>query len=259
SPEVYVETIAAVLSKVDNIIEIGFSKDPSFIRAANKACECFVSQNAITSSLGSSRKTAEFLAKYADLLLRNDFTPKIARNIEEGLSRMMKVFRFADDKDIFQKFYGNFLARRLVKNQSVSEESERSMINFLERTCGLTCLRRYNQLLKDLNSARELDGKYHEWLDERFQKNLIPVEVTTEFFRLKPFLWFLLLQFAAQKNSTVIFSKRSFESDDNDEDDILKYDFVSTSVTILNSLIWPIQPRNALRIPLEWSDALSLH
>ncbi|VUZ49320.1 unnamed protein product, partial [Hymenolepis diminuta] len=197
-----------VLSKVENIFKIGFSKDPSLIIAANKACECFVSQNAITSTLGGSRKTAEFLARYADLLLRKDFTPKIARNTEEGISHMMKVYRFANDKDIFQKFYGNFLARRLVKNQSVSEESERSVINSLEKTCGLTCLRRYNQMLKDLNSARELNGKYHEWLDERFQKKPIP-------------------------------------------------DFVSTSITILNSLIWPIQPRSALRIPFELETSVN--
>lgn len=29
-------------------------------------------------------------------------------------------------------------------------------------------------MLKDLNSARKLNGKYHEWLDERFRKNPIP-------------------------------------------------------------------------------------
>lgn len=44
----------------------------------------------------------------------------------------MVVFHYIDSKDVFQKFYSNYLAKRLVEDLSVSEDAEASMISKLK-------------------------------------------------------------------------------------------------------------------------------
>ena len=48
----------------------------------------------------------------------------------------MIIFRFIDDKDVFQKFYQKKLAQRLVTSASASDDSESSMITKLKDLSG---------------------------------------------------------------------------------------------------------------------------
>lgn len=48
----------------------------------------------------------------------------------------MVIFKFIDDKDVFQKFYQKKLAQRLVSSLSASDDSESSMITKLKDLCG---------------------------------------------------------------------------------------------------------------------------
>lgn len=48
----------------------------------------------------------------------------------------MVVFKYLEDKDVFQKFYSKMLANRLVANISASDEAESSMIGKLKHACG---------------------------------------------------------------------------------------------------------------------------
>ena len=48
----------------------------------------------------------------------------------------MVIFRFIDDKDVFQKFYQKKLAQRLVTSASASDDSESSMITKLKDLSG---------------------------------------------------------------------------------------------------------------------------
>lgn len=40
----------------------------------------------------------------------------------------MIVFKYIEDKDVFQKFYSKLLAKRLVEHMSTSDEAEANMI-----------------------------------------------------------------------------------------------------------------------------------
>jgi hypothetical protein len=48
----------------------------------------------------------------------------------------MVIFKFIDDKDVFQKFYQKKLAQRLVNSASASDDSESSMITKLKELSG---------------------------------------------------------------------------------------------------------------------------
>lgn len=44
----------------------------------------------------------------------------------------MVVFKYLEDKDVFQKFYSKMLAKRLVQHASASDDAEESMISRLK-------------------------------------------------------------------------------------------------------------------------------
>ena len=48
----------------------------------------------------------------------------------------MVLFKYIDDKDVFQAFYTTKLCKRLIRNFSASDEAEASMISKLKDTCG---------------------------------------------------------------------------------------------------------------------------
>jgi len=48
----------------------------------------------------------------------------------------MILFKYLEDKDIFQQFYTTRLSKRLIHGVSASDESEESMISKLKEACG---------------------------------------------------------------------------------------------------------------------------
>lgn len=48
----------------------------------------------------------------------------------------MVVFKYIEDKDVYQKFYSKMLAKRLVQHMSASDDAEASMISKLKQACG---------------------------------------------------------------------------------------------------------------------------
>lgn len=48
----------------------------------------------------------------------------------------MVLFRFMQEKDVFERYYKQHLARRLLTNKSVSDDSEKNMISKLKVMSG---------------------------------------------------------------------------------------------------------------------------
>ena len=48
----------------------------------------------------------------------------------------MVLFKYIDDKDVFQTFYTNRLSKRLIHGFSASDEAEAAMILKLKEACG---------------------------------------------------------------------------------------------------------------------------
>ena len=73
-----------------------------------------------------------FFARFCDSLLK-----KSAKTVEESelevlLTGAVTLFKFLNDKDVFQKFYTDALAKRLVNQKSASDDAEGSMISKLK-------------------------------------------------------------------------------------------------------------------------------
>lgn len=68
----------------------------------------------------------------------------------------MVVFKYIEDKDVFQKFYSKMLAKRLVQHMSASDDAEASMISKLKQACGFE----YTSKLQRMFQVCSFIGQY---------------------------------------------------------------------------------------------------
>jgi long-subunit acyl-CoA synthetase (AMP-forming) len=54
------------------------------------------------------------------------------QEIEVILDKSLVLFRFLQEKDVFERYYKQHLAKRLLLNKSVSDDSEKNMISKLK-------------------------------------------------------------------------------------------------------------------------------
>ena len=75
--------------------------------------------------------------------------------LEDTLNQVMVVFKYIEDKDVFQKFYSKMLAKRLVQHMSASDDAEASMISKLKQACGFEYTSKLQRMFQDIGVSKE--------------------------------------------------------------------------------------------------------
>jgi len=158
-PNQYVQTILEVYRKYENLVSTSFEKDAGFVAALDKACNRFINKNQVTIDAKSSSKSPELLARYCDLLLRSSKVSEDSE-LEVLLREVMTVFRYIEDKDVFQTFYSKFLARRLVNHSSASDDAEAQMISRLKQSCGFEYTSKLQRMFQDIGLSKDLNDQF---------------------------------------------------------------------------------------------------
>ena len=186
-PKVYVDALLEVHSRFASLVADAFAADIDFVKSLDNACKEFINRNKVCKD--STTKSPELLAKYSDSLLK-----KGAKNIEENelenmLNQLMTVFKFIEDKDVFQKFYTRMLAKRLVHTNSASEEAEISMIGKLKEACGFEYTNKLQRMLQDMQTSRDLNLSYKAWQDNVLDGEELKKAVDAQYFVLGTGFW----------------------------------------------------------------------
>lgn len=84
--------------------------------------------------------------------------------MDEKLSQSIIIFRYIDDKDVFQKFYSRNLARRLINHLSHSMDAEEGMINRLKQACGYEFTNKLHRMFTDVSVSSDLNNKFNDYL-----------------------------------------------------------------------------------------------
>jgi len=75
----------------------------------------------------------------------------------------MTIFKYIDDKDVFQKFYSRMLAKRLVQTTSASDDAETSMITKLKEACGFEYTNKLGRMFQDMQISKDLNSAFKEY------------------------------------------------------------------------------------------------
>jgi len=169
-PKVYVDALLEIHTQYQGLVKRAFRDEPEFTRSLDNACREFVNRNDVCKS--GSNKSPELLAKYTDVLLRKSSTGVEEVELENTLSQIMTVFKYIEDKDVFQKFYSRMLARRLVHSNSSSDDAETSMISKLKEACGFEYTNKLQRMFQDMQISKDLNSGFREHVSSLGTKGL---------------------------------------------------------------------------------------
>ncbi|KAK0507616.1 hypothetical protein JMJ35_010139 [Cladonia borealis] len=160
-PKTYVDALLEVHTQYSKLVENAFAGESEFVRSLDNACKEFVNRNKVCKT-GSTR-SPELLAKYTDVLLKKGAKSAEEADLEASLIDVMTVFKYIEDKDVFQKFYSRMLAKRLVHSSSASEDAETSMIGKLKEACGFEYTNKLQRMFQDIQISTDLNAQYKDF------------------------------------------------------------------------------------------------
>ncbi|KAF2136115.1 uncharacterized protein K452DRAFT_238070 [Aplosporella prunicola CBS 121167] len=164
-PKVYVDSLLEVHSQYQDLVNKAFNGESEFVRSLDNACREFVNRNKVCKS--GSTKSPELLAKYTDSLLKKSSAKGSEEDdVEKQLDQIMTVFKYIEDKDVFQKFYSRMLAKRLVNTTSASDDAETSMIAKLKDACGFEYTNKLQRMFQDMQTSKDLNAAFKDWQSE---------------------------------------------------------------------------------------------
>ncbi|ORY98895.1 Cullin [Syncephalastrum racemosum] len=163
-PKTYVDALLEVHRKYNDLVQSAFSGEPGFVASLDKACGEFVNRNKVCKA--SSSKSPELLARFCDSLLKKSAKNPEENELEDVLNSIMTVFKYVEDKDVFQKFYSKMLAKRLVHDTSASDDAEGSMISKLKEACGFEYTSKLQRMLTDMSLSKELNDAFKNSLHD---------------------------------------------------------------------------------------------
>jgi len=156
----YVEALLEVHTKNADLVTKAFRGDPTFGQSLDKACREFINRNKATGT--TSTKSPELVAKYADSLLKKSNKAGEEADLEAALKNTMTVFKYIEDKDVFQKFYSKMLARRLILSTSASDDAEANMISRLKEACGTDYTAKLQKMFQDITLCKDLNENFKD-------------------------------------------------------------------------------------------------
>merc|ERR1711892_82510 len=135
------------------ILKDSFGDDRVFKQMITTDFEYFINENV---------KSPEFLSSFIDEKLKKGLKGANDTEADEVLNKAMVMFRFLSEKDIFERYYKSHLARRLLRQKSLSDESEKSMIRKLRTECGAQFTSKLEGMFKDIHLSSTLNDEFKQ-------------------------------------------------------------------------------------------------
>uniref|UniRef100_A0A7S1FCU5 Cullin family profile domain-containing protein n=1 Tax=Noctiluca scintillans TaxID=2966 RepID=A0A7S1FCU5_NOCSC len=150
-PVSFISAILNLKHKYDQFVKESFRESKDFQLALKQAFEGF---------LNKDTRTAQYLSHYVDDMFRKGLKGSNDVEIDQSLEQVVMVFRFLQDKDVFENFYKQHLSRRLLTGRSVNDEAEKSMISKLKSECGHQYTSKLEGMFQDMKLSEDLMKQY---------------------------------------------------------------------------------------------------
>lgn len=161
NPITYIQNLLDLKDRFDHFLYESFAADKQFKQMVSGDFEYFINLN---------ERSPEYLSLFIDDKLKKDVKGMSEQEIEVVLDKCMVLFRFVQEKDVFERYYKQHLAKRLLLNKSVSDDSEKNMISKLKTECGCQFTSKLEGMFKDMtvsNTTMEEFKTYTATVDSK--------------------------------------------------------------------------------------------
>lgn len=156
----FIQSLLKLHDKYQALVSVEFQMNNMMQKALKQAFE-----TTMNTDLGK-QTNAELMASYADSILKTGGgDDKLDESqIEDMLEKIVSLFSFLSDKDVFVEVYRGLLAKRLLNQRSASPFAEKSMIQKLKLKCGHHFTSKLEGMLTDLNLGLDIQAKFQQHL-----------------------------------------------------------------------------------------------
>lgn len=168
-PSTFVRGVLQMRAKFHSIVEESFRNEKKAQKRMRESFEDFLNTDA---------RAASCLAAYVDELLRVGLKNMTTEaQINEELDKAITMFRYLSDKDVFENFYRQHLAKRLLGGRSISDDAERSIMSMLKAECGYQFTTKLEGMFNDMRISKETRDKYKKYIREDPLQDNVDIEV----------------------------------------------------------------------------------
>jgi cullin 3 len=141
-----VRKIIEFRTSIMDLLQKSLEKDMTIDVTIKNSFEMFINEN---------DKTARSLVMHLDDNFKKDFKNNTETEISEKIDKIIQIFRYLQDKDVFENFYKNTFAKRLLDSRRVLEDAEKEVIKKLKEECGFLFTQRLEVMFKDIKMSEQ--------------------------------------------------------------------------------------------------------
>jgi cullin 3 len=153
-PPAFVRGVLSMRERYDKVVDVGFRGEKKARKRMRESFEDFLNVDA---------RAASCLSMYVDELLRVGLRGATEDQVTQELNRVIIVFRYLSDKDVFESFYKQHLAKRLLGGRSVSDDAERAMVSQLKAECGYQFTSKLEGMFNDMRISRDMQDSFKSY------------------------------------------------------------------------------------------------
>ncbi|KAF2077580.1 hypothetical protein CYY_001121 [Polysphondylium violaceum] len=162
----FFQSLLDLKDKYDHLLQFAFYNDKQFIHSIHQAFEHFINLNP---------KSPEYISLFIDEKLKKGLKGVSEEEVDIILDKILMLFRFIQEKDVFEKYYKQHLAKRLLLGRSVSDDAERNMISKLKTECGYQFTCKLEGMFTDMRLSVDTMTGFKEYI-QKLQKPL-PIDL----------------------------------------------------------------------------------
>lgn len=152
----FVQSLLELKDKFDLFLQKSFNNDKEVLKMIAKDFEYFLNLN---------QKSPEYLSLFIDDKLKKGVRGMTEQEIEHVLDKSMVLFRYLQEKDVFERYYKQHLAKRLLLNKSMSDDSEKNMISKLKTECGCQFTSKLEGMFKDISLSNTTNEEFKAFVN----------------------------------------------------------------------------------------------
>ena len=152
----FVKAIISLHDKYLGVVKTDFSGHSLFQKALKDAFVEIVNKNV------GQFTNAELMSTFCDRILKSGGEKLSEAEVEENLDRIVQLFSYLTDKDLFAEIYRNQLAKRLLSQRSISDDAEKLMIAKLKVQCGTQFTSKMEGMLADLAVGQQQRQEFEQ-------------------------------------------------------------------------------------------------
>jgi len=169
NPVTYVQSLLDLKDKLDYFLNNSFASDKMFKQTISSDFEHFLNLNP---------KSPEYMSLFIDDKLKKGVRGIDENDLEPVLDKAMVLFRFLQDKDVFETYYKQHLAKRLLLNKSVSDDNEKNMISKLKTECGCQFTSKLEGMFKDMSLSNTIMESFKLYLSNSPSSNCNNIDLS---------------------------------------------------------------------------------